>query len=103
MESSRIIIDPHTFNIYGTPGPGLVPIEFEADSQADSADEELLAGVHNVIYRATSQTFLEYQNALGKHEKRRKEDSSGHCKPASHLSKSLRIMFEISTSQHSES
>jgi hypothetical protein len=82
VESSRIIIDPHNFNIYGTPGPGLGSIE--SDSHADSADDQLLAGIHNVIYRATSQAFQEYQNALGKHEKLRKEDLPGSCKPASY-------------------
>lgn len=81
VESSRIIIDPHTFNIYGTPGPGLGPIE--SDSHTDSADDEVLAGTHNVIYRATSQAFREYQNTLRKHEKRRKEDLSGGFKTLS--------------------
>lgn len=75
MESSRIIIDPHTFNIYGTPGPGLGSIE--SDLPADSADEELLTGIHNVIHKATSQAFREYQHALRKHEKRGKDDFSG--------------------------
>ncbi|KAI4144378.1 MAG: hypothetical protein LQ340_006676, partial [Diploschistes diacapsis] len=75
VESSRIIIDPHTFNIYGAPGPGLESIE--SDLHTDPADEDLLAGTHNVIYIATSQAFQEYRNALEKHEKRRKEDLSG--------------------------
>lgn len=83
MESSRIIIDPHTFNIYGAPGPGLESIE--SDLHTDPADEDLLAGTHNVIYIATSQAFQEYRNALEKHEKRRKEDLSGGCRPAPYL------------------
>ena len=101
MESSRIIIDPHTFNIYGTPGPGLGSIE--PDPHADSADDESLAGTHNVIYRATSQAFREYQNALGKHGKRRKEELSGGRRPASYLFKFTRTMLDISTSQDPES
>jgi hypothetical protein len=90
VASSRIITDPHTFNVYGTPGPGLGSIESESDSHADLADDELLAGIHNVIYRATSQAFREYQNALGKHEKHRKGNFSGGCKLASCLFTSTR-------------
>lgn len=101
MESSRIIIDPHTFNIYGTPGPGLGSIE--SDPHADSADDESLAGTYNVIYRATSQAFRDYQNALRKHEKRGKEDLWAGCKPAFYPFTSTRIMFDISTSQNPES
>jgi hypothetical protein len=82
VESSRIIIDSHNFNIYGTPGPGLGSIE--SDSRADSADNQLLAGIHNIIYRATSQAFQEYQNALGKHKKLKEEDLPGSCKPTSY-------------------
>jgi hypothetical protein len=90
VESSRIIIDPHSFNIYGTPGPGLGSIE--SDSQADSPDDQLLGGIHNVICRATNQAFREYQNVLKKHEKRREEDVLGSCKPSS---RSLtRTMFD---------
>ena len=85
MESGRIIIDPHSFKIYGAPGPGFESITSEFDSHADLADDALFAGVHNVIYRATSQAFREYQSALEKHEKPRKEDSLGGCKPASYL------------------
>ena len=69
VESSRVIIDPHTFNLYGTPGPGLGSIE--SHLQADSTDDDLHASTHNVIYRATSHAFREYQSALGKHQKRR--------------------------------
>ncbi|MCJ1433007.1 hypothetical protein MMC27_002366 [Xylographa pallens] len=78
VESSRIIIDPHTFKIYGTPGPGLGSIE--SDSHVDSADNEILAGTHNVIYKATTQAFREYQNALGNHERRWKEELLGGSK-----------------------
>jgi hypothetical protein len=101
VESSRIIIDPHTFNIYGTPGPGLGPIQ--SDLSADSADEELLAGIHNVVYKATSQAFRKYQDALGKHEKRGKDDFSGGCKPAFRLFTSMRTMIDVSASQKSKS
>ena len=101
MESSRIIIDPHTFNIYGTPGPSLGSIK--TDSHADSADDEILVGTHNVIYRATSHAFREYQNALEKHEKRRKENMSGDCRPASYLFTSTRTMSDTRSSQDLES
>jgi hypothetical protein len=101
VESSRIIIDPHTFNIYGTPGPGLGSIE--SDLPADSADGELLAGIHNVVYKATSQAFREYQDALGKHEKRGKDDFSGGCKPAFRLFTSMRTMIDVSASQKPKS
>ena len=79
VESSRIIIDPHTFNICGTPGPGLGSIE--SDSQANSVNDESLAGIHNVVYRATSHAFRQYQNALRKHEKRAKGGISSGCRP----------------------
>ncbi|KAF3481902.1 uncharacterized protein GIQ15_04661 [Arthroderma uncinatum] len=83
VENSRIIIDPHTFNIYGTPGPGLGLIESDSDSHADSTEEELLASTHNVIYKATSNTFREYQNALRKYETNSKDDKSGRYKTLS--------------------
>lgn len=85
VESGRIIIDPHSFKIYGTSGPGLESITSEFDSHADMADDELFAGIHNVVYRATWEAFQEYQNALEKYEERRKEDSLGDYKPASYL------------------
>jgi hypothetical protein len=103
VESGRIIIDPHGFKIYGTPGPGLESITSEFDSHADLADDELFAGVHNVIYRATSHAFREYQRAFEKHEKPRKEESLGGCKPASYLFIFTRAIFNISTSQGFES
>ncbi|KAB8076238.1 P-loop containing nucleoside triphosphate hydrolase protein [Aspergillus leporis] len=71
VENSRIIIDPHAFNIYGAPGP------------VDSAADDLLGGVHNVIYRATSQAFRRYRNAVKKHEMPREEDLSGSTKTLS--------------------
>ncbi|CAD6568114.1 MAG: hypothetical protein ASARMPRED_001413 [Alectoria sarmentosa] len=89
VESSRIIIDPHTFNVYGTPGPGLGSIE--SDPYADSADDESLAGTYNVIYRATSKAFRDYQNALRKHEKRGKEDLWAGL-PAKTLSPKQRLL-----------
>ena len=45
----------------------------------DSAEDKLFASVHNVIYKATSQAFKQYQNAVGKHQSL-KEDSPGRCK-----------------------
>ena len=101
MENSRIIIDPHTFNLYGTPGPGLGSIE--SASHANSAEDEILARTHNVIYRATSRAFQEYQNALAKHELHGKGDLSGGCKPALFLSASTRTAFDIASSQNPES
>ena len=82
MESSRIIIDPHTFNIYGAPSSGLGSIDSETTSQVDSTEDTLLDGVHNVIYKATGQAFKQYQNALGKHSQGLKEDIPGSCKYA---------------------
>ncbi|OBT42291.1 hypothetical protein VE00_06372 [Pseudogymnoascus sp. WSF 3629] len=70
VESGRIIIDPHTFNIYGMPGPNLELIE--SDAPTDSADDKLFGGIYNVIYKATSQAFHEYGNVLKKFEKHRK-------------------------------
>jgi hypothetical protein len=83
VESGRIIIDLHTFNIYGMPGPSLESIE--SDSLMDSADDNLFGGIHNVIYKATSQAFREYQKVLEKYEKHRNSDFSVHRKPAPHL------------------
>ncbi|OBT52780.1 hypothetical protein VE04_05955 [Pseudogymnoascus sp. 24MN13] len=62
VESGRIIIDPHSFNIYGMPGPNLESIE--SDASTDSTDDKLFGGIRNVIYKATSQAFQEYENAL---------------------------------------
>ncbi|RDW81827.1 hypothetical protein BP6252_02939 [Coleophoma cylindrospora] len=75
VENSRVIIDPYTFNLYGTPGPVLRPIESQSDSHSESAHNESLANIDSVIYKATDQAFREYQNALGKYKKRRTEDS----------------------------
>lgn len=58
VESGRIIIDPHTFNIYGMPAPD--PESIESDSLMDSADDNLFGGIHNFIYKATGQAFREY-------------------------------------------
>ncbi|KAB8252974.1 P-loop containing nucleoside triphosphate hydrolase protein [Aspergillus flavus] len=74
VENSRIIIDPHTFNIYSTPSPGLGSIKSETESQVNSAEDQLLFDVPNVIYRATSQAYQIYRNSLGKYEKHGKDD-----------------------------
>jgi hypothetical protein len=81
VESGRVIIDPHTFNIYGMTGPHLDLIE--SGSPTDSADDDLFGGIHNVIYTATSQDFREYQKVLEKYEKHHKSRLSVHRKPAS--------------------
>lgn len=52
------------------PGPNLELIE--PDAPTDSADDKLFGGIHNVIYKATSQAFHEYGNVLKKFEKHRK-------------------------------
>ena len=67
-----------------------------------SDEEGLLVGTNNVIYGATSQAYQEYQNALGKHEKRRKEDLPGGCKSTLYLFPPSGIIFDISTSQSFE-
>ncbi|ORY60273.1 P-loop containing nucleoside triphosphate hydrolase protein [Pseudomassariella vexata] len=69
VESSRIIIDPHTFSIYGMPGPNLESME--SDSNVDLADDDLFDGTHCVIYQATSQAFRKFQKVLQKYEKHR--------------------------------
>ncbi|OBT62584.1 hypothetical protein VE03_07373 [Pseudogymnoascus sp. 23342-1-I1] len=86
VESGRIIIDPHTFNIYGMPGPNLEPIE--VDRPTGLTDGKVFGGIHNVIYRATSQAFLEYENALEKYEKYSKGDQlvpTSTLSPKQHL------------------
>ncbi|KAB8224261.1 P-loop containing nucleoside triphosphate hydrolase protein [Aspergillus novoparasiticus] len=80
VENSRIIIDPHTFNIYSTPSPGLGPIKSEIASHMSSAEDQLLFDVPNVIYRATSQAFQRYWKSLGKYEKHDKDDGEGGAK-----------------------
>ncbi|PLB50093.1 P-loop containing nucleoside triphosphate hydrolase protein [Aspergillus steynii IBT 23096] len=76
VESSRIIIDPHTFDIYGTPGPGLGSINAAADPGRDATDEEPLAVVPNVMLRATSHAYRVYQSAVERHNKRAKDSLS---------------------------
>jgi hypothetical protein len=83
VESGRIIIDPHAFNIYGMPGPNLESIE--STPPTDLADGNLLGKIHSVIFKATSQAFREYKRALEKHEKHQRSDLSPRRKPASHL------------------
>ncbi|KAL9113128.1 MAG: hypothetical protein Q9227_002740 [Pyrenula ochraceoflavens] len=77
VESSRIIIDPSTFNIYGTPGPALGPIE--STLHTNSVNDKKFANTHNVIYRATYQAFQKYQTFVEKHEKRSKESLTASC------------------------
>lgn len=52
------------------PGPNLESIE--TDTPTASADDVLFGTIHNVIYKATSQAFQEYENALKQYEKHRK-------------------------------
>jgi hypothetical protein len=87
--SSRIIIDPHTFNIYGMPGPNLESID--SGPPTTLANENIIYGTHNVIYKATSQAFLAYQKALGKYERYRKKNLSVQRKPASYLITTLTV------------
>jgi hypothetical protein len=65
--------------------PGPLLESMESESLADSADEKLLGGIHNVIYKATSLAFQKYQNILDKYEKQQKPDLSSRCEPKSHL------------------
>ena len=74
VESSRIILDPHNFNLYGTPGPGLGSIE------SDLTDREPLAEVGNVVYKATSLAYRQYQDALKKHKNHGDRDLSESSK-----------------------
>lgn len=83
------------------PGPSLESIE--SDSLADSTDEKLFGGIHNVIYKATSQAFREYQNILEKYEKHQQNDLSEGCKPTSHILKPIRTVIDMRTSQNFES
>ncbi|PWY89945.1 P-loop containing nucleoside triphosphate hydrolase protein [Aspergillus heteromorphus CBS 117.55] len=83
VENSRIIIDPHTFNLYGASGPSLELINSESDLHMRSAEDDLLAGALNVIYRAASKAFGVYRNTLGKYEKRWKDGETGGCQTLS--------------------
>ncbi|RAK97156.1 ATP-binding protein [Aspergillus ibericus CBS 121593] len=89
VDNSRIIIDPHMFSLYGTPGPGLGSIQAEPDSVTISAVDDSLFDVPNVVFRATSHAYQEYQNALGKHIRcSRDSPSSAH----QNLSPNLRLL-----------
>jgi len=98
--NGRIIVDPHTFNIYGMPGSNLESIE--SGSPTDSADDNLLGGNHNVIYRATSQAFRKYQKVLEKYEQHLETDLPIRRKPASNLFTPTGHVINFSTSQNSE-
>lgn len=80
MENGRIIIDPHNFNVHGTPGPGLGLIESGAASDSRSSDDGSFTGIHNVICRSTRKALQKYQNALEKVKQGRGEDQSDGCK-----------------------
>lgn len=67
------------------PGPNLESME--SDLPMDLADDDVFGGIHNVIYKATSQAFREYREVLEKFEKHQKEGLSAHRRPASLLSK----------------
>jgi hypothetical protein len=69
----------------------------------ESADDELLNGIHNVIYKATSSAFREYQSALEKYEKRRSTDLSSDCRLDSHYSRPLETYLTLTTSQNIKS
>lgn len=59
------------------PGPNLESIE--SDAPGDSADDNPFSGIRNVIYKATSQAFQEYGNALKKFEKDQKGSKQSSC------------------------
>ena len=79
------------------PGPNLESIE------SNSADENSFGGIYNVIYKATSQAFQEYQEALATYEKRRKSSSSIRRKLILHLFILIRATIDSSSSQNSKS
>ncbi|KFY09596.1 hypothetical protein V491_08077 [Pseudogymnoascus sp. VKM F-3775] len=87
VESGRIVIDPHTYNIYGMPGPNLEPIQSRGLTK--SAYDKKFGGIHNVIYRATSDAFQVYENILEKYEKNRKGQPLA---PAKTLSSKERLL-----------
>jgi hypothetical protein len=62
------------------PGPNLEAIE--SDSPTDSVDTNLFNGIHNVIYKATSQAFGEYQKILENYGQHRKRDLTVRRKTA---------------------
>lgn len=72
------------FSLYGTPGPGLGPIQAETDSVTSSAAEDSLFDVPNVVFKATSHAYREYQNALGKHIRCSRDSPSSARKPTTH-------------------
>jgi hypothetical protein len=62
------------------PGPNLEPID--ADSHLISADDDnVLDGDYNVVYKATSQAFRQYQDVLGKCKKCWENDITARRKP----------------------
>ena len=73
VERSRIIIDPQGFGTYGPSGPG---------SGLDSASLQAASPIDDsMIYKATSQAFQEYKNALGRHEEPKRDHLSCKCAP----------------------
>ncbi|MCJ1308129.1 hypothetical protein MMC25_001781 [Agyrium rufum] len=66
VESSRIIIDRQTFNMYDTPGSGLIPINSESNADLEGSEE--VTGPLNVIYQASSEAFTRYRAALDEHK-----------------------------------
>lgn len=93
MDRGRVIIDPHTYGIYSTPGPGLGSIE--SDLPMSSADEESHAEAQNVVYKATAKAYQKYQSALQKCRKSGKVTPLGDRKRFLHPLISIRTVADI--------
>jgi hypothetical protein len=52
-----------------------------------------LSGIHNVIYKATSQEFQEYQGVLQKYEEQWKSDLSARRKPTSYILRTPELLL----------
>ncbi|KAH8893106.1 P-loop containing nucleoside triphosphate hydrolase protein [Thozetella sp. PMI_491] len=74
VQNSRIIIDPDSFNMYGTSGPTIDSLEPDSLVNATDSNNGSLDGIHNVIYRATSQAYQDFLKALDKCQKYRNSD-----------------------------
>jgi hypothetical protein len=102
VESGRIIIDPHTFSIYGMPGPNLEPIE--SKRLTGTADDPSFDEDYDVIHKATSKAYQEYQKALQKYEKQlKRSDSSPRREPVFHLLIFTATLVNLCTSHNTES
>lgn len=77
LDHGRIIIDTETFTLYGTPGPGVQPIE--AGLLAASVNDKRLDDIPNITSRAAIHKLHKYRAALAKYEEEDRNDASA-CK-----------------------